>query len=80
VGVPRVLRIEVAGRDEQVTLLEDTGEVEVDGAVTPLRPYDSTYIQGGIDHAIRNTGPARSARRSRTSSAPRARHDRRHRG
>jgi quercetin dioxygenase-like cupin family protein len=42
--------------DEQVTLLEGTGEVEVDGAVTPLAPYDSTYIRGGIDHAFRNTG------------------------
>jgi quercetin dioxygenase-like cupin family protein len=42
--------------DEQVTLLEGSGEVEVEGAVTPLEPYDSTYIPGGIDHAFRNTG------------------------
>jgi quercetin dioxygenase-like cupin family protein len=42
--------------DEQVTLLEGTAEVHVDGAVTPLRPYDSTYIEAGVQHAFRNTG------------------------
>lgn len=42
--------------DEQVTLLEGEGEVEVDGHVTPLRPYDSTYIAAGRIHAFRNTG------------------------
>jgi quercetin dioxygenase-like cupin family protein len=42
--------------DEQVTLLEGVGEVEIDGVVTPLVPYDSTYIQAGIRHAFRNTG------------------------
>ncbi len=42
--------------DEQVTLLEGVGEVEIDGAVTPLVPYDSTYIAGGVEHAFRNTG------------------------
>ena len=42
--------------DEQVTLLEGCGEVEIDGVVTPLVPYDSTYIAGGTDHAFRNTG------------------------
>lgn len=44
--------------DEQVTLLEGEGEVEVDGEVTPLRPYDSTYIAAGRVHAFRNTGEA----------------------
>ena len=44
--------------DEQVTLLEGEGEVEVDGRVTPLRPYDSTYISAGQVHAFRNTGAA----------------------
>ncbi len=44
--------------DEQVTLLEGEGEVEVDGLVTPLRPYDSTYIAAGQVHAFRNTGDA----------------------
>lgn len=42
--------------DEQVTLLEGTGEVEVDGAITPLVAYDSTYIPAGKVHAFRNTG------------------------
>lgn len=42
--------------DEQVTLLEGRGEVEVDGKVTPLKPLDSTYIPGNHQHAFRNTG------------------------
>ena len=42
--------------DEQVTLLEGQGEVQINGAVTPLQPYDSTYIPGGHEHAFRNTG------------------------
>ena len=42
--------------DEQVTLLEGQGQVEIDGEVTPLKPYDSTYIPGGHQHAFRNTG------------------------
>ena len=41
---------------EQVTLLEGTGEVEIDGVVTPLSKFDSTYIPGDIQHAFRNTG------------------------
>lgn len=42
--------------DEQVTLLEGVGEVEVDGEITPLVQYDSTYIAAGRTHAFRNTG------------------------
>jgi quercetin dioxygenase-like cupin family protein len=42
--------------EEQVTLLEGEGEVEVDGVVTPLMRYDSTYIQANKIHAFRNTG------------------------
>lgn len=42
--------------DEQVTLLEGEGEVEIDGVVTPLSKYDSTYIRGGKQHCFRNTG------------------------
>jgi mannose-6-phosphate isomerase-like protein (cupin superfamily) len=42
--------------DEQVTLLEGQGQVEINGQVTPLQPYDSTYIPGGHEHAFRNTG------------------------
>ena len=44
--------------DEQVTLLEGVGEVEVDGKITPLVQYDSTYIPAGKIHAFRNTGEA----------------------
>jgi quercetin dioxygenase-like cupin family protein len=42
--------------DEQVTLLEGTAEVEVEGTRTALEPYDSTYIKAGVEHAFRNTG------------------------
>jgi quercetin dioxygenase-like cupin family protein len=42
--------------DEQVTLLEGVGEVEIEGQVTPLKQYDSTYIPGNKVHAFRNTG------------------------
>jgi mannose-6-phosphate isomerase-like protein (cupin superfamily) len=44
--------------DEQVTLLEGLAEVEIDGVVTPLSPYDSTYIPAGREHAFRNRGSA----------------------
>jgi mannose-6-phosphate isomerase-like protein (cupin superfamily) len=40
---------------EQVTLLEGQGEVEVDGVITPLKQYDSTYIPANKTHAFRNT-------------------------
>ncbi|MCC6474890.1 MAG: cupin domain-containing protein [Burkholderiales bacterium] len=42
--------------DEQVTLLQGTGEVEVDGAVTPLVRHDSTYIPANRTHRFTNTG------------------------
>ncbi|WP_050461899.1 cupin domain-containing protein [Herbaspirillum autotrophicum] len=42
--------------DEQVTLLEGVGEVEINGEITPLKQYDSTYIAGGVTHAFRNKG------------------------
>ena len=47
--------------DEQVTILEGEAEVEVDGTVTPLGRYDTTYIPAGREHAFRNrgTGPMR---------------------
>ncbi len=41
--------------DEQVTLLSGAGEVEIDGVITPLVPFDSTYIAAGTIHAFRNT-------------------------
>jgi quercetin dioxygenase-like cupin family protein len=41
---------------EHVTLLAGQGEVEIDGKVTPLVPYDTTYVVAGIVHAFRNTG------------------------
>lgn len=44
--------------DEQVTLLGGAGEVEVDGVVTQLKPYDSAYIPAGRTHAFRNTAEA----------------------
>jgi mannose-6-phosphate isomerase-like protein (cupin superfamily) len=42
--------------DEQVTLLDGVGEVEIDGEVTPLKQFDSTYIPANREHAFRNTG------------------------
>jgi mannose-6-phosphate isomerase-like protein (cupin superfamily) len=42
--------------DEQVTLLDGSGEVEINGVVTQLEPHDSTYIEAGVEHAFRNTG------------------------
>jgi mannose-6-phosphate isomerase-like protein (cupin superfamily) len=40
--------------DEQVTVLQGDGEVEIDGVVTHLQPFDSTYIRAGQSHAFRN--------------------------
>lgn len=42
--------------DEQVTLLDGIGEVEIDGVVTPLVQYDSTYIAANRQHCFRNKG------------------------
>lgn len=42
--------------DEQVTLLDGQGEVEIEGKITPLSRHDTTYIPGNIEHAFRNTG------------------------
>lgn len=42
--------------DEQVTILEGLGEVEIEGALTPLKPYDTTYIPAGTEHAFHNRG------------------------
>lgn len=42
--------------DEQVTLLEGTGEVEVDGVITQLSLYDTTYVSAELYHCFRNTG------------------------
>jgi len=42
--------------DEQVTILEGIADVEVDGVVTPLDRYDTTYIPEGHEHAFRNRG------------------------
>jgi mannose-6-phosphate isomerase-like protein (cupin superfamily) len=42
--------------DEQVTIIEGFAEVEVDGVVTPLERYDTTYIPEGREHSFRNRG------------------------
>jgi quercetin dioxygenase-like cupin family protein len=41
--------------DEQVVLLSGTGEVEVDGVITPLAQYDGAYIEADKVHRYRNT-------------------------
>ena len=42
--------------DEHVTLLDGDAEVEIDGSVTRLSRYDTTYVAAGIPHAFRNIG------------------------
>ncbi len=42
--------------DEHVTLLDGDAEVEIDGSVTRLARYDTTYVAAGIPHAFRNVG------------------------
>jgi quercetin dioxygenase-like cupin family protein len=41
--------------DEQVILLSGTGEVEVDGVVTPLAQWDGAYVEADKVHRYRNT-------------------------
>lgn len=41
--------------DEQVVLLSGTGEVEVDGVITPLERYDGAYVEANKIHRYRNT-------------------------
>jgi len=42
--------------DEQVTLLEGFAEVEIDGELTRLQRYDTTYIPAGKPHRFINIG------------------------
>ena len=42
--------------DEHVTILDGEAEVLVEGAVTRLRRYDTTYIPSPIPHLFRNVG------------------------
>jgi mannose-6-phosphate isomerase-like protein (cupin superfamily) len=42
--------------DEQVTLLEGSGDMETGGQRVPLKPYDSTYIPKDEPHRFINTG------------------------
>ena len=42
--------------DEQVTLLEGAGECEIDGVVTKLVQYDTTYVLANVPHRFENTG------------------------
>jgi len=41
---------------EHVTLLSGVGECVINGVVTPLERYDTTYVESGIPHLFRNTG------------------------
>ena len=41
---------------EHVTLLSGVGECVIDGVVTPLSQYDTTYVEADIPHLFRNTG------------------------
>ena len=42
--------------DEQVTLLEGEGEVEIDGTRTPVKQYDTTFVPAGKPHRFVNVG------------------------
>ena len=42
--------------DEQVTLLEGAAEVEIEGDITRIKPYDTTYIPAGKVHRFTNIG------------------------
>ncbi|MCI3278149.1 cupin domain-containing protein [Streptomyces cylindrosporus] len=42
--------------DEHVTILEGQAEVVVDGEVTKLEQYDTTYVPSPIPHLFRNVG------------------------
>ena len=41
---------------EQVTLLEGSGIVEIDGVEHQIRPYDTTKVPAGVPHCFRNDG------------------------
>ncbi|NEB03424.1 cupin domain-containing protein [Streptomyces sp. SID13726] len=42
--------------DEHVTILEGEAEVWVDGEVTRLERYDTTYVPSPVPHLFRNVG------------------------
>jgi mannose-6-phosphate isomerase-like protein (cupin superfamily) len=42
--------------DEQVTILEGEADCEIDGALTPVKQFDTTYIQANQPHRFINTG------------------------
>lgn len=41
---------------EHVTLLRGDAEVVIDGTVTRLQQWDTTYVEAGIPHLFRNVG------------------------
>ena len=42
--------------DEQVTLLEGEGLVEIEGRQEQVNPYDTTFIPAGVPHRFINRG------------------------
>ncbi|MFF7365731.1 cupin domain-containing protein [Streptomyces sp. NPDC008125] len=42
--------------DEHVTILEGEAEVVVEGSVTRLERYDTTYVPSPVPHLFRNVG------------------------
>lgn len=42
--------------DEHVTIIEGVAEVVVDGVVTKLEQFDTTYVPSPIPHLFRNIG------------------------
>jgi mannose-6-phosphate isomerase-like protein (cupin superfamily) len=41
---------------EHVTVLSGSAEVVIDGVVTRLQRWDTTYVEAGIPHLFRNVG------------------------
>ena len=41
---------------EQVTILEGEAEVEIDGTMHELRPFDTTFVPAGKPHRFKNIG------------------------
>ena len=42
--------------EELVTVLEGSGECEIEDRRFPVQPFDTTFIPAGIVHCFRNTG------------------------
>ena len=51
-----VVPVHTHNTDEMVTVLEGAGECEVDGVITEVGAFDTSFISAGEAHCFRNTG------------------------